>query len=54
VNSIHPWVVDMHMGRRSPRMLQILAENPSYAGSLGKVVQEPAALEPQDVSAAIL
>lgn len=54
VNSLHPFVVDTYMGQRTPRMLKLIEENPSYTASLGKVLHEPASLTCQDVSDTVL
>ena len=54
VNSLHPFVVDTHMGQRTERMLRLIADNPSYTLSLGKVLQDPLYLSCADVSAAVL
>jgi SDR family mycofactocin-dependent oxidoreductase len=54
VNSLHPWVVDTYMGQRSERMLKILDDNPSYANSLGKVLQDPPSLTCEDMAQTVL
>jgi NAD(P)-dependent dehydrogenase (short-subunit alcohol dehydrogenase family) len=54
VNSLHPFVVDTHMGQRTERMLRLIADNPSYTLSLGKVLPDPPYLSCADVSATVL
>jgi NAD(P)-dependent dehydrogenase (short-subunit alcohol dehydrogenase family) len=54
VNSLHPFVVDTHMGQRTERMMRLIEENPSYVNSLGRVLQNPPSLTCDDVSRAVL
>jgi NAD(P)-dependent dehydrogenase (short-subunit alcohol dehydrogenase family) len=54
VNSLHPFVVDTHMGQRTERMMRLIEENPSYLNSLGRVLHDPPSLTCDDVSRAVL
>jgi SDR family mycofactocin-dependent oxidoreductase len=54
VNSLHPFVVDTHMGQRTDRMMRLIEENPSYVNSLGRVLQDPPSLTCDDVSRSVL
>jgi SDR family mycofactocin-dependent oxidoreductase len=54
VNSLHPHAVDTEMGRRTPRMIKLIEENPSYRNSFGRVIHDPLVLSCDDVSQTVL
>jgi SDR family mycofactocin-dependent oxidoreductase len=54
VNSLHPHVVETHMGQRTKRMAELIEANPSYLNSFGRVLYEPHFLSCEDVSQTVL
>jgi SDR family mycofactocin-dependent oxidoreductase len=53
VNSIHPWGVETRLARES-HIESLLSENPSYAGSYGSILPEPAVADPADIANAVV
>lgn len=54
VNSLHPTIVATHMGKRSQAMLDLLAANPHYGASFGRILTEPAHIETEDLAQTVL
>jgi SDR family mycofactocin-dependent oxidoreductase len=53
VNSIHPWGVDTPMGEHE-RLEQLIASNPTFAGSYGAILPSPSPALPADIAEAVL
>jgi NAD(P)-dependent dehydrogenase (short-subunit alcohol dehydrogenase family) len=53
VNSIHPWSVDTPMAEHE-RLEQLIARNPSFAGSYGSILPSPSSALPVDIAEAVL
>jgi SDR family mycofactocin-dependent oxidoreductase len=53
VNSVHPWGVDTRLAQ-DPHVGEVLAANPTYAGSFGSILPTPALAEPADIANAVV
>jgi NAD(P)-dependent dehydrogenase (short-subunit alcohol dehydrogenase family) len=53
VNSVHPWGINTRLAQ-DPEVGEILAANPTYAGSFGSILPTPALAEPEDVANAVV
>jgi SDR family mycofactocin-dependent oxidoreductase len=53
VNSIHPWGVDTPMAH-DPAVHAMLEAHPTYAGSFGAILADPALAAPEDISDAVV
>jgi SDR family mycofactocin-dependent oxidoreductase len=53
VNSIHPWGVDTPMAH-DPGVQTMLVAHPTYAGSFGSILTEPALAASEDISDAVV
>ena len=53
VNSVHPWGVDTPMAH-DPAVHTMLQRHPTYAGSFGSILTDPALASPEDISDAVV
>lgn len=53
VNSVHPWGVNTRLAQES-HVGEMLAENPTYAGSFGSILASPQLAEPDDIANAVV
>jgi NAD(P)-dependent dehydrogenase (short-subunit alcohol dehydrogenase family) len=54
VNSIHPWGINTRLAQDHSGFEEIVGKNPTYAGSYGSVLSEPALADPEDIANAVL
>ena len=54
VNSVHPWGINTRLAQDHSGFEEIVGNNPTYAGSYGSVLPEPALADPEDIANAVL